>query len=455
MVTHKGTQTIETKRLILRRARVEDAQAMYDHWASDPEVTKFLTWPPHASVEVTRAALQSWVEKYGKSDWYHWMIVPKDGGDQPIGSVCAVGKDDRVGCFHVGYCIGRAWWHQGIMTEALQGVMDFLFYEVGANRVEACHDVNNPHSGGVMRKCGMQYEGILRQAYWNNQGVCDAAYYGILRGDREDRVKRDRFLENPVVTNDTELVQKLYQRFDESVRLTKTKAARVEFLTSVKYIEEFLPSGGKILDVGAGAGEYSLYFARKGYQVSALELADANIAAFRGKLTEGDRIDLAQGNALDLSRYPDHSFDAVLLFGPLYHLHEEKDQMKCIEEAKRVCKPGGKLFFAFISNDLVILTMQQAHPDYLLEGDYDKETFRLEDFPFVFHTVDRCRELLQKAGVHVCKEVASDGLSELLKDLINAMDDASFQQYLKYHFYICEKKECLGLSNHLLFVGEG
>lgn len=181
MVTHKGTQEIKTNRLILRRARVEDDQAMYDNWASDPEVTKFLTWPPHASVEVTCRVLNGWVENYEKSDWYQWLIVPKDSGDEPIGSMCALGKDDRIGSFHVGYCIGRAWWHQGIMSEALQGVIDFLFDEVGANRVEARNDVNNPHSGGVMRKCGMQYEGTLRQSDWNNQGTCDAAYYGILR----------------------------------------------------------------------------------------------------------------------------------------------------------------------------------------------------------------------------------------------------------------------------------
>ena len=128
--------------------------------------------------------------------------------------------------------------------------------------------------------------------------------------------------------------------------------------------------------------------------------------------------------------------------------------MRCIEEAKRVCKKDGKIFFAFISNDMVILTMQQLHSDYLISGDYNKETFRLDDFPFVFHTPDHCRELLGKAGIHICHEVASDGASELLQDLVNGLDDASYQQYLRYHFYICEKPEFLGMSNHLLFVGE-
>ena len=262
------------------------------------------------------------------------------------------------------------------------------------------------------------------------------------------------FMDGFGITSDTELVQEVYRRFDENSRLNKSQAARVEFLTTVKYIERYLTPDAKILDIGAGAGEYSLYFARKGYSVSALELADANIAAFRAKMTADDQIDLAQGNALDLSRYDSNSFDVVLLFGPLYHLHEEADKLRCIEEAKRVCKPDGKIFFAFISNDIVILTMQQTQANYLTAGAYDKETFRLYDFPFVFHTVDAARALLQKAGIRTCHQVAADGVSELLQEMINGLDEASYQQYLRYHFYICEKPECLGMSNHLLFVGE-
>lgn len=255
-------------------------------------------------------------------------------------------------------------------------------------------------------------------------------------------------------TDDEALVQEVYRRFDENTRLTKSKSARVEFITTVRYIERYLTPGAKILDIGAGAGEYSLHFARKGYAVSALELADSNIAAFREKITAGDSIELVQGNALDLARWSDDSFDVVLLLGPLYHLHNEKDKRRCIEEAKRICKPSGKIFFAFISNDIVILTMFSTHPDYFINGDYNKETFKLDDFPFVFHTVDECRRLLRSSGVQILHEVAADGLSELLQDKLDPMDDASFAQYLRYHAYICEKPECLGMSNHLLFVGQ-
>ena len=148
----------------------------------------------------------------------------------------------------------------------------------------------------------------------------------------------------------------------------------------------------------------------------ALELAENNLKAFRAKLTAEDSINLAQGNAMDLSRYEDGSFDVVLLFGPLYHLHKEEDKQRCIAEAKRVCRPGGKIFFAFISHDFIILTEFSYRPDYFLVGDYDKETFELYDFPFVFHTVDECRRMLREAGVRVLHEIAADGVSELMEE---------------------------------------
>lgn len=450
MAIHRGTQTIETQRLLLRRAVPEDAQSMFDNWASDPDVVKYLTWPVHSSVEASQQVLQDWINHYVQSDYYQWLIVLKEVG-QPIGSISGMDPNEQLSSIEIGYCIGRRWWHQGIMTEALQAVIHYLFDTCDFNRITARHDPNNPHSGAVMKKCGMKYEGTTRQSGRNNQGVCDTAHYAILKNDWD----RPALFSNGLsFENDTELVQTLYSRLDENSRLNRSKAARVEFLTTVRYIEQYLTPRAKILDVGAGAGEYSLYFARKGYAVSALELSDRNIEAFQKKLTPQDSIDLVQGNAMDLSLYPDDSFDIVLLLGPLYHLHSEADKLRSIAEAKRVCKPDGKLFFAFISNDMVILTMFHEIPDYFVNGDYNKETFRCDDFPFVFHTIDACRDLLCAGGIKILHEVASDGISELLHDKINAMDDESYAQYLRYHFYICEKPEHLGASDHLLFIGE-
>ncbi|MDE6589858.1 MAG: GNAT family N-acetyltransferase, partial [Oscillospiraceae bacterium] len=115
---------------------------------------------------------------------YRWAIVFKENGPQPIGSidVCPWREDGTVP--EIGYCMGRRWWHQGIMTEALGAVIDFLFEQVGVQRIIARHDINNPHSGDVMRKCGMRFEGIREKSGQNNQGVCDMACYAIEATDR-------------------------------------------------------------------------------------------------------------------------------------------------------------------------------------------------------------------------------------------------------------------------------
>lgn len=179
-----GTQRIETDRLILRRYVIEDADAMYKNWASDSEVTKFLTWQPHSSVEVSRGIIENWLKEYSDDKYYQWAIVLKDNGNEPIGDISVVHMKEDISMVHIGYCLGRAWWRRGIMSEALKAVTDFMFDTVEVNRVESRHDPMNPNSGKVMQKCGMKYEGTLRSADRNNQGICDACYYALLRSER-------------------------------------------------------------------------------------------------------------------------------------------------------------------------------------------------------------------------------------------------------------------------------
>jgi ribosomal-protein-alanine N-acetyltransferase len=182
MMTHKGTPTIETHRLILRRTEKEDARPMFRNWASDPEVTKYLTWPTYQKEEDACPIVEYWMGEYSKDNFYHWMIVLKEIGE-PIGSIGVVRWQEDISEAEIGYCIGKKWWHQGLMPEALSGVIRFLFTEVGVNRIMASHDTNNPNSGNVMKKCGMVYEGTGRSAGRNNQGICDVANYAILKKD--------------------------------------------------------------------------------------------------------------------------------------------------------------------------------------------------------------------------------------------------------------------------------
>ena len=182
-MNHVGTKRLETGRLILRRYTLEDAPAVFNNWASDPEVTRYLTWPAHTSVEVTRGLIENvWVPRYDMPDNYHWGLELKETGEL-IGDLAVVRLVEPIAEAELGWCMGKAWWGRGYMPEAGRAVVKYLFDEAGFNRVMATHDVNNPKSGRAMQKLGMVREGTLRQAGRNNQGIVDLAVWAILKSD--------------------------------------------------------------------------------------------------------------------------------------------------------------------------------------------------------------------------------------------------------------------------------
>ena len=185
-MNHKGTVKLETGRLILRRFTHDDAGNMFHNWANDPEVSKYMTWQPHGDVLVTKNFLGLRVPCYEKPDYYDWAVETKEGGVL-IGSIGAGRSRDDIRMVHIGYCIGRPWWHRGYTSEALAELIRFFFDEVGVNRIESAHDPQNQNSGGVMIKCGMQYEGTLRQTIPRGNVLGDAKYYAILEEDYRKR----------------------------------------------------------------------------------------------------------------------------------------------------------------------------------------------------------------------------------------------------------------------------
>lgn len=181
---HKGTKLLETKRLILRKFKLEDADNMYQNWASDPEVTRFLTWPAHTSIEITKMILNEWIT-HDDERQYMWAIALKDN-DEVIGNISVVKIEDEIESVHIGYCISKKWWNQGMTSEAFDAVIQFLFEEVKVNRIEARHDLLNENSGKVMKKCGLRYEGTSRQSALNQNGLADMAIYAILLKDHAE-----------------------------------------------------------------------------------------------------------------------------------------------------------------------------------------------------------------------------------------------------------------------------
>lgn len=187
MITHRGTQTIYTERLTLRRFTADDAQDMFDNWASDERVTRYLTWLPHESPEVTGQILESWCVCYENPDFYNWAMEYEG---RAVGNISVVRFDEKSEHCDLGYCMGYAYWNKGLMTEAALAVVEFLFSEVGVNRVGISHAVKNGASGRVAQKCGFTFEGTKREYYKTTAGeFLDISDYGILRKEWENTRK--------------------------------------------------------------------------------------------------------------------------------------------------------------------------------------------------------------------------------------------------------------------------
>ena len=169
-----GTIELETNRLLLRRFVVEDATAMFENWASDTDNLKYVTWDPHPNPQVTRASIERWLLHYQGENTYKWAICKKDDPAQVIGDISVVSQDSQKEMCEVGYILGKKFWGQGLMTEALQAVLRFLLLEVGFKEVQAKYVSLNPASGRVMAKAGMHDletipNAVARKGYVGNQ----------------------------------------------------------------------------------------------------------------------------------------------------------------------------------------------------------------------------------------------------------------------------------------------
>ena len=179
-LTHKGTQRITTDRLILRRFTAEDAKDVYI-WASNPNVVKYLSYQPHKSLQDSYDILKLWIDNYRNDNAYNWAI---EYCGVCIGNIAVVLQDENGYICHLGWQIDEKYWNKGIVTEAAKAVVDFLFAEVGCDKIESAHDARNVGSGRVMQKIGMQYEGCMRRYYYQKDGsIGDRNLYAILRSD--------------------------------------------------------------------------------------------------------------------------------------------------------------------------------------------------------------------------------------------------------------------------------
>ena len=254
-----------------------------------------------------------------------------------------------------------------------------------------------------------------------------------------------------------EILTQFYSNYDEEGRLL-SKHGSVEFLTTMRYIEKYLRPGMRILEIGAATGRYSHALARMGYAVDAVELVQHNIDLFRENTQPGENITIRQGDARDLSFLADESYDLTLLLGPMYHLFTVMDQKLALSEALRVTKQGGILMAAYCGNEATMVQYCFGR-GMLKEEKYQKlvdpVTFKATSDPAELFELYR-REDIDALMAHFSTErlhyVGTDMATNYMRATIDEMDEELFAMYLNYHFAICERADCVGVSHHILDI---
>ncbi len=174
-------EQLETPRLIIRRMNMDDARDIFEY-GRDRMVARHVLWDAYVSVSEARAYVRVMQRRYRLGEPASWCIELKETG-RVIGTIGYMWYQRDHASAEVGYSLARDQWNKGIMTEALERVLQYSFEELNMHRVEAQHEVDNPASGAVMRKCGMQHEGRLRGRLMNKGRYVDVDVYGILRED--------------------------------------------------------------------------------------------------------------------------------------------------------------------------------------------------------------------------------------------------------------------------------
>ncbi len=247
-----------------------------------------------------------------------------------------------------------------------------------------------------------------------------------------------------------------YNRIDEDSRLL-SKHGRIEFLTTTKYIEKYLSNNMKIMEIGAATGRYSHYFAQKGFEVDAVELIEHNIEIFKSKTLPDEKVSIRQGNAVNLAEYPDNSYDITLLLGPMYHLYTAEGQKKALSEAIRITKPDGHIFVAYCMLEPSILgQFKRNQMDKLIEmGLFNPKSLDAYFTPegiFKLYTRDEIFELTADLNAERMHFLATDGYACHMCEVIDKMDNETYELYLRYHFKTCERQDLVGISHHTLDV---
>ena len=253
-----------------------------------------------------------------------------------------------------------------------------------------------------------------------------------------------------------EILNDFYGQSNEDQRLQKSRHGQLEFLTTMHYIHRYAAPHAKVLEVGAGTGRYSIALAGEGMDVTAVELVESNLSVLRENSRGMEQLQSYQGDATNLSRFADHSFDVTLVLGPLYHLYEKEDVHKAIDEAIRVTRPKGVILFAFLSVYAIMYANYlfgnwAAGQEENFTADYQVRHFKEQ--LFTGYDVAEFESLFDGKPTQWIATAGTDGLLEPIEDRPDFhLSEEDFQKFADWYLAFAEKRELLGAANHLLYI---
>lgn len=258
-------------------------------------------------------------------------------------------------------------------------------------------------------------------------------------------------------------IEDFYNKFNEEKRLD-TRHGQIEFRVTMKYVHDCLnrlteemrcsAEQVKILDIGAATGRYSVPLCEEGYNVTAVELVKYNLGILKKK---NSNVTAMQGNALNLKKLKDDTFDLTLLFGPMYHLMTSGEKIQALREAKRVTRPGGYILVAYIMNEyaFVIRAIQENMIHESIEKGMLTEDFHVvpnEDSVYDFVRIEDIDSFNEAVGVVREKIISPDGPANYIRPFVNRLDDEGFEYLVKYQLATCERMDIIGAAAHTVDI---
>jgi 2-polyprenyl-3-methyl-5-hydroxy-6-metoxy-1,4-benzoquinol methylase len=253
-----------------------------------------------------------------------------------------------------------------------------------------------------------------------------------------------------------------YDRYDEDFRFSRN-SRKIEFLTSIEILNEIIKTKCKILDVGAGPGAYSLYYAQQGHDVIAVDITPRHIETILNKSkSQGlNNLQAFVADATDLSQIPSESVDIVLCFGPLYHITVSEARENCIRECLRVLKSDGILAIAYINKYSIMPMLVTRDKSFVREDMTEKvitngvfhegseDCFWTESY---FTSPDEMIDLMKGFNIEEIDHLATDGLSHLIGDYVDQLSEEQFTAWFQYHLETSRVRSILGISTHGLYI---